>query len=204
MKIRRTQRKAVAPVLATLMMIAVAVAMSVIIFVWSQGFLSQTSSAAGGQQSQQNIAAQSSISVELAVFTTGSSHAGGATCGGASDGTPKMTIVVRNVGSITETLGSLLISGNPSNAGFKGSITILSVSSTATSSPASVTSATDAGIWTYSTSAAAPAKSASATISVCDTITGSIPTTTISSGDIIIVKVSTTAGTFATQQFTVP
>ena len=75
MQISRTKRKAVAPVLATLMMIAVAVAMSVIIFVWSQGFLSQTSAAAGGQQSQQNLAASSGISIEAAVFTPGTATA---------------------------------------------------------------------------------------------------------------------------------
>jgi flagellin-like protein len=47
---KKVARRAVSPVLATLMMVAVAVALSVIIFTWSQGFLSQTGEAASGQQ----------------------------------------------------------------------------------------------------------------------------------------------------------
>ena len=67
-KNRKGNKRGVAPVLATLLMIAVAVAMSVIIFMWSQGFLSGTSGAAQSQTSQQNIAAQSSISIETIAF----------------------------------------------------------------------------------------------------------------------------------------
>jgi flagellin-like protein len=54
--VKKVARRAVSPVLATLMMVAVAVALSVIIFTWSQGFLSQTGEAASGQQAAQNIA----------------------------------------------------------------------------------------------------------------------------------------------------
>ena len=67
---KRAGRRAVSPVLATLIMVAVAVAMSVIIFTWSQGFLSQTGEAASAQQAAQNVAAQSGILIEAATFDT--------------------------------------------------------------------------------------------------------------------------------------
>jgi len=60
--------KAVSPVLATLLMIAVAVSMSVILFMWSQNFLASTSQAASTQQQAQNVAAQSSIAIESVQF----------------------------------------------------------------------------------------------------------------------------------------
>jgi len=100
-------KKAVSPVLATLMMVAVAVALSVIIFTWSQSFLSQTSEAASGQQAAQNIAAQSGILIESATFAPGT---------GA-------TITVRNVGAVSVTLGNAIATGRPDNSGFTDSTT---------------------------------------------------------------------------------
>jgi flagellin-like protein len=85
---KKIARRAVSPVLATLMMVAVAVAMSVIIFTWSQGFLSQTGEAASGQQAQQNIAAQSGIAIDGVTFNMTSRTA---------------TVYVRNVGTVTIT-----------------------------------------------------------------------------------------------------
>ena len=166
--------------LATLMMIAVAVAMSVIIFVWSQGFLSQTSSAAGGQQSQQNIAAQSSISIDSATFSTATGDA---------------TLIIRNVGSVAETLGSILVQGTTSNAGF-------------TSSAICTTFTT----WTYSTcsgggSSTVTVTSGSLSKGSAEVVVfyfGSGTGNAVQSGDVVNVKVATTAGTFATEQFTVP
>ena len=185
MKISRTKRKAVAPVLATLMMIAVAVAMSVIIFVWAQGFLSQTSSAAGGQQSQQNIAAQSSISIDSATFSVGS--------GGS------VTMVVRNVGSVTETLGSLLVQGSPSNTNGNG-FTASGICTTFTASPSGCSGVTGATV-------SASVMSGDLKKGDADVITFTFGTTGgnyLADGDIINIKVATTAGTFATQQYTVP
>jgi flagellin-like protein len=89
--VKRIARRAVSPVLATLMMVAVAVALSVIIFTWSQGFLSQTGEAASGQQAQQNIAAQSGILIESATIPSDSNQA---------------TLYVRNVGTVTVTIDS--------------------------------------------------------------------------------------------------
>jgi FlaG/FlaF family flagellin (archaellin) len=85
---KKIAKKAVSPVLATLMMAAVAVALSVIIFTWSQGFLSQTGEASSAQQAQQNIAAQSGIAIDGVTFDTTSGTA---------------TVYVRNVGTVTIT-----------------------------------------------------------------------------------------------------
>jgi len=101
-------KRAVSPVLATLMMVAVAVAMSVIIFTWSQSFLSQTGEAASGQQAAQNIAAQSGILIESATFTTGVSG--------------QAIVTVRNVGATSIDIGTVLATGKPSQ-GFTGSST---------------------------------------------------------------------------------
>jgi FlaG/FlaF family flagellin (archaellin) len=190
MKISRTKRNAVAPVLATLMMIAVAVAMSVIIFVWSQGFLSQTSSAAGGQQSQQNIAAQSSVSIDSATFTTGTT-------------TGTVTLIVRNVGSVGEVLGTVLIQGTTSNAGLTTSVVCTSFQTSGTAQSCTAGSGTPTTLTVANVVSGVQttplAKSNAVTISV--SWTGWLP---LASGDLLNVKVSTTAGTFASQQFTVP
>ncbi len=108
MRRRSIKRKnaAVAPVLATLLMIAVAVAMSVIIFMWSQGFLAQTSTSTGAQQSAQNQAAQSSIAIETITFS-------GTTA----------TVYFRNVGAVSITPALLTAQGISSNTGFTGTST---------------------------------------------------------------------------------
>ncbi|MFQ6135048.1 MAG: archaellin/type IV pilin N-terminal domain-containing protein, partial [Nitrososphaerales archaeon] len=102
----RRKNQAVAPVLATLLMIAVAVSMSVIIFMWSQGFLSQTSESTGAQQGAQNVAAQSSIAIETVTFS-------GTTA----------TVYFRNVGAVSITPSLLTAQGLSSNTGFTGTAT---------------------------------------------------------------------------------
>jgi len=77
--------------------------------VWSQGFLSQPSSATGGQAGAQNQAAQSSISIESVDFATGA--------------LPKVTLSIRNVGAVPVMLGSITLQGAPSNSGFRSSVT---------------------------------------------------------------------------------
>src|SRR3990172_11988450 len=103
-----SKRKAVAPVLATLLMIAVAVAMSVIIFMWSQGFLSQTSSSTGSQQGAQNQAAQSSVNIETALFKLNTTNT---YANGTESNHGRMTLIVRNVGSVAVTVGSITVTG---------------------------------------------------------------------------------------------
>jgi len=186
-------------------MIAVAVAMSVIIFMWSQGFLSQTSSATGGQQGAQNQAAQSSISIELGTFTKNS------TAGWASGKGPQMQIVVRNVGAVAINIGSVTVSGISSNVGFKGSV--ITTISTGTVTPAT----SDGTTWTASPSGVAAwttstpgyltiPKGSALTITLTGTAAPSpaVTKTWLTSGDIVNIKVTTAVGTFAQAQFTVP
>jgi flagellin-like protein len=160
-------KKAVSPVLATLLMIAVAVSMSVIIFMWSQGFLATTSEAASSQQSAQNIAAQSSISIEAVYMDT--SH------------TDRLDIIARNVGTVKEKIGAVYIEGK-----YLGT----TVSTTYFGYP----SATDTAVWcpydsagSTQTSGEIPAKGYSI-IKVKYTWEKSTSYT---------IKVTTTVGTFA-------
>ncbi len=189
------KRKAVAPVLATLLMIAVAVAMSVIIFMWSQGFLSQTSESTGSQQGSQNQAAQSSISIEVATFKLNTTSPGSTNAAHEN-----ITMIVRNVGAVAVSLGSVTITGINSNAGFKGSVQA-SVSGT---SLGAVT-ASDGSAWAKagtSTSLASIAKGTSVTVSLGSG--ASRGTTDLTSGDAITIKVTTGVGTFAQATYTVP
>jgi len=110
-KMKQRGKKAVSPVLATLMMVAVAVALSVIIFTWSQGFLSQTGEAASGQQAAQNIAAQSGILIQ-AVSTQPWKD------GGDSYQNGTIVISIRNVGTVSTTLSTIYIT--PPAAGNTG------------------------------------------------------------------------------------
>jgi FlaG/FlaF family flagellin (archaellin) len=182
-------KKAVAPVLATLLMIAVAVSMSVIIFMWGQGFLSQTSEGTGAQQGAQNQAAQSSIAIEAAIFETGTSA--------------KITLIVRNVGAVAVDLGSISVTGPSANAGFTGWVSA-TLSDGSWSTDASDESDTTQ-YWTTDGGTSTLSKGSSATITLTRTEGSSVDDdTAISSGDIITIKVTTTVGTFAQSSFTVP
>ena len=105
--VKRLVKKGVSPVLATLMMVAVAVALSVIIFTWSQGFLSQTSEAASAQQAAENVAAQSCILIDSVPTKPWKS--------GSQDG--EIKIVVRNVGGVSVTLSRVWITPLQGNSG---------------------------------------------------------------------------------------
>jgi flagellin-like protein len=153
---KKIARRAVSPVLATLMMVAVAVALSVIIFTWSQGFLSQTGEAASGQQAAQNIAAQSGILIESATFSSSSG-----------------TVVVRNVGKVSVTIDSYYLTQT------RGATTA--------STRGPTTLSLDPGV--------------ANTISISPLV-GSPASFT--SGDIVTIKVTTTAGTFAQATYIVP
>ena len=184
------KRKAVSPVLATLLMIAVAVALAVVIFTWSQGFLSSTSSAVGTEQGAQNIAAQSQITIENVIADS-------------TSGSESVKIMVRNVGSVTVNVSSIQIQGMPSNSGFKNFLTALVNSS---STGIQTVKPDGSGVYpdNFTTS------SGSYTLSKGD---GTVITVKLSSantgwkpasGDFITVKVTTTAGSFAQYSVTVP
>ena len=185
-------RKAVAPVLATLLMIAVAVAMSVIIFMWSQGFLAQTSESTGSQQGSQNQAAQSSVAIESALFAAASN---------------KTIVSVRNVGAVAVSIGSIVITGPSSNAGYTGyiSITIPDSGNVSSSNIAKSSGATITISPSTASSYRSVAKGASVTTAVDAAPTGGEANNNdIKSGDTITIKVTTSVGTFAQSSFTVP
>jgi flagellin-like protein len=195
---KKMAKRAVSPVLATLMMVAVAVALSVIIFTWSQSFLSQTSEAASGQQAAQNIAAQSGILIESATFATS---------------TDEVTIYIRNVGAVSNTIGSIIVTGRPDNTGMTKSLTLLvdasgtHVKVTANpSSPVASVKVNGVGINLGSEdSNADPLKGLAkgSSVSVLIDLDGSSGYD-IKSGDVITIKVTTAAGTFAQATYTVP
>lgn len=114
------KKKGSAPVLATLLMIAVAVAMGIIIFMWSQGFLGGTSGAAQSQTSAQNVAAESSISIDgvgwgistegITIVSINQTTVGDATVtNNTSSGNEYIRIAVRNVGGIGLSIGGVAI-----------------------------------------------------------------------------------------------
>jgi len=191
---KKPSKKAVSPVLATLMMVAVAVAMSVIIFTWSQGFLSQTGEAAQSGQEAQNIAAQSGILIEAVVLTPSGSTANGSA-----------TIYLRNVGGVAVMPGQIAVIGRSTNTGFNQSIPQLFTSGT-TSYTYTYTSGTNIRPLSINLTPATPlSKSAGAIITVNfarDNAAGK--GWKLLSGDVITVKVTTTAGTFAQGTYTVP
>jgi flagellin-like protein len=188
-------RRAVSPVLATLMMVAVAVALSVIIFTWSQGFLSQTGEAASGQQAQQNIAAQSGILIQ-AVSTQA--------WNGEQDGV--ITISIRNAGAVSTTLSTIYITPPAAgNTGLTKSLMIKWDSTTTvwdeidpttgsvittgvTATPDTAPSITPRGSYTLTI-----------TFDASDAPAGYKPAT----GDVFTVKATTTVGTFTQGTYTV-
>jgi len=186
---KRVSKRAVSPVLATLMMVAVAVGLSVIIFTWSQNYLSQTSEAASAQQAAQNIAAQSGIIIEAVTLKPSETGATG-------NGTAK--IYIRNVGSVAILPGQVAVIGRATNAGFNQSIPQLL---TWTTNNPTVTYLNSYEIsWTPTT---ALSKGGGAVITVNFAKKG-VKDYQLLSGDVITIKVTTTAGTFAQGTYTVP
>jgi FlaG/FlaF family flagellin (archaellin) len=185
-------KKAVSPVLATLMMAAVAVAMSVVIFTWSQGFLSQTGEAASGQQAAQNIAAQSGILIDAVVLAPSTNTANGTA-----------TIYLRNVGAVAVMPGQIAVIGRSTNTGFNQSITNLFTSNQANYY---FTAPAEAGRLSINLNpATAVNKGGMTTITVnFAKNTGEHKGYRLLSGDVITIKVTTTAGTFAQGTYTVP
>ncbi len=100
------RKKAVTPVLATLLVIAVGVSLSVMLFIWSQGFLSQNSESISSQQGAQNQVAQSSIVLEAVTFSD-----------------TIATVYFRNGGAVAITPALLAAQGISSNYGFTGTAT---------------------------------------------------------------------------------
>jgi flagellin-like protein len=189
---KKMAKKAVSPVLATLMMVAVAVALSVIIFTWSQSFLSQTGEAASGQQAQQNIAAQSGILIQAVSTQAWKSGQGGV-----------ITISIRNVGTVSTTLSTIYIT--PLAAGNTGLTEPLVIKWDSEQEQWDVTDPSGTSISGVSASSSdsqpvTPRSSYTLTITFeSGAGSGYQPAT----GDVFTVKAMTTVGTFTQGTYTV-
>ncbi|MBS7659046.1 hypothetical protein KEJ20_07885 [Candidatus Bathyarchaeota archaeon] len=109
---RKLNRKAVSPVIATLLMIAIAVAASILVYVWSMGLVGSLQGT-GGQQTKEQLI------VEAYDATDTASPYG-------------WTLRIRNVGPATSTIAAVYVEGQPTtlsgtttySPGASGSLTI--------------------------------------------------------------------------------
>jgi len=98
---RFTRRKAISPIIATLLLIAIAVAAGIIVYVFVNS-LSGSLTQQGGQQ----VSEQVSMDAYTFILT-------GTTCTGLTAGhVPCIQTVVRNVGSSTITISQVYVDGN--------------------------------------------------------------------------------------------
>jgi flagellin-like protein len=85
----KVNRKAVSPVIATLLMIAIAVAAAILVYVWSMGLVG-TLQGTGGQQTREQLIVEAY-------------NASGTT----------WTLYIRNVGPTTSTIAAVYVEGKP-------------------------------------------------------------------------------------------
>ena len=172
------------PDLSTLLLIFVAAAMIVGVFIWSEGF--QTSETTSSDQASKDQEAQQSIILDSTIFTTGTSAS--------------ITLIVSNVDASSITASSIIITGLASNAGFTGSI------SATFSNEIWTCVGSDDGegqTWTISGGMLPIAMGQSTTITLVRTDGSGADNTSLSSGDMLNIRVATSSGTFAQQTFTV-
>jgi len=98
---RKLNRKAISPVIATLLMIAIAVAASILVYVWSMGLVGSLQGT-GGQQTREQLI------MEAYVATSSTSW----------------SLNIRNVGPTKSEIAAVYIEGI--SASFSGSATLLS------------------------------------------------------------------------------
>jgi len=146
----------------------------------AQGFLSQLSSGTGGQQGAQNQAAQSSIAIDSASVRNGT-----------------VLIVIRNVGAVSVSIGSISLGGLQSNSGFRAEILV----ATPPSGHVSIV-ASDGSSWTITPSDGSSYQNIAKGSAFALTLQG--PSAFAKPNDVLILKVKTTVGTFAQTQLTVP
>ena len=104
----RARRHGISAVISVLLLVAVAVSLSVVLFVSTTGYLSGVTGALSSQQPSQSLAAQTIISIES---TTSKAYS----TGFPTDG--YVSLYVRNVGAVSLTIGSLTVTAPPTNAG---------------------------------------------------------------------------------------
>jgi flagellin-like protein len=97
---RKLNRKAISPVIATLLMIAIAVAASILVYVWSMGLVGSLQGT-GGQQTREQLIMEAYDATDLA--------------------SPYVwTLYIRNVGPTTSVIAAVYVEGN---LGTKGGVT---------------------------------------------------------------------------------
>ncbi len=109
----KVSQRAVSPVIATLLMIAVAVAASIIVYVWSIGLLGTLMGGGGSQTREQLI-------LEAYSWTAGGT----------------LTFTVRNVGSATVTVASMYLGGSALTTGAALTVSIGSATQIYSATPA--------------------------------------------------------------------
>jgi len=98
---RKLNRKAISPVIATLLMIAIAVAASILVYVWSMGLVGSLQGT-GGQQTREQLI------IEAYDAASDTSH-------------PYIvTLFIRNVGPTTSQIAAVYVEGHTMSWGFSG------------------------------------------------------------------------------------
>ncbi|MEM2228014.1 MAG: archaellin/type IV pilin N-terminal domain-containing protein [Candidatus Bathyarchaeia archaeon] len=95
---RKLNRKAVSPVIATLLMIAIAVAASILVYVWSMGLVGSLQGT-GGQQTREQLIMEAYVATATPI-----------------------RLYLRNVGPTTSVVSAVYIEGVPASS-FSGTIT---------------------------------------------------------------------------------
>ena len=95
---RKLNRKAISPVIATLLMIAIAVAASILVYVWSMGLVGSLQGT-GGQQTREQLIMEAYV----------------------ASATP-FTLYIRNVGPTTSVIAAVYVEGIPASS-FVGDLT---------------------------------------------------------------------------------
>ena len=93
----RVRRKAVSPVIATLLMIAIAVAAAILVYVWSMGLVGSLQGT-GGQQTREQLIMEAYVATNTA---SGSAW----------------TLYMRNVGPTTLTIAAVYVEGTAASKG---------------------------------------------------------------------------------------
>jgi len=116
----KVSKRAVSPVIATLLMIAVAVAASVIVYVWSAGLLGTLMGGGGAQVKEQLI---------LEAYNW-------------KDATAGLTVFLRNVGSSDIEVAAIYVGGTAATSGATGYLSVKQSTSFTPTVPAGITAGT--------------------------------------------------------------
>jgi archaeal type IV pilus assembly protein PilA len=143
-RLKRERSNAISPIIATLLLILIAIAAGVVVYAYVLGFVGSNTSGTGTNQSQ--------MSIDTAVTTISGSQI------------TSYTVVVRNVGSTTASISALYFTDN-TNGGKVSILSSLGCGSTSLA-PQSATTCTASSLTDSFTGGAAQAKGDSMTVQV--------------------------------------